>query len=82
MTGFKPPPVRLPKRKPAEMYGTYLRLDVNVRDNPRTIIRAARRKLADKARRDPAYREARKRFYREMLEYHADAQRLVVTFRL
>jgi hypothetical protein len=33
-------------------------------------------------RRDPAKRQARKRFYCEMLEHHANAQRLVAEFRL
>jgi hypothetical protein len=51
-------------------------------DSDRTVLRAARRKLARSARRDPAKREARKRFYREMLEHHANAQRLVAEFRL
>lgn len=64
------------------MYGTYLRLDVTVWASDRTVIRAARRKLTRTAQRDPAKREARKRFYREMLEHHANAQRLVAEFRL
>lgn len=64
------------------MYGTYLRLDVMVWASNRTVIRAARRKLARSARCDPAKRRARKRFYREMLEHHANAQRLVAEFRL
>jgi hypothetical protein len=46
------------------------------------VIRAARRKLTRSTRRDPTKREARKRFYREMLEHHANAQRLVAEFRL
>jgi hypothetical protein len=64
------------------MYGTYLRLGVTVSASDRTVIRPARRKLTRSARRDPAKREARKRFYREMLEHHANAQRLVAEFRL
>jgi hypothetical protein len=64
------------------MYGTYLRLDVPVWASNRAVIRAARRKLTRSARRDPTKREARKRFYREMLEHHANAQRLVAEFRL
>lgn len=64
------------------MYGTYLRLGITVWDSDRAVIRAARRKLARSARRDPAKREARKRFYREMLEHHASAQRLAAEFRL
>jgi hypothetical protein len=64
------------------MHGTYLRLGVTVWASDRSVIRAARRKLARSARRDPAKRDARKRFYREMLEHHANAQRLLVEFRL
>jgi len=64
------------------MYATYLRLDILVWDSDRAVIRAARRKLARSVLRDPARREARKRFYREMLCHHADAQRLVAHFRL
>ena len=44
------------------MYATYLRLDIMVWDSNRTVIRAARRKLASSAQRDPARRDARKRF--------------------
>lgn len=64
------------------MYGTYLRLDVTVWASNHTVIRAARRKLAQSARRDPSKREVRKRLYRDMLEHHANAQRLVAEFRL
>lgn len=64
------------------MYGTYLRLDVTVWATDRAVIRAARRKLTRSARRDPAKRAARKRFYHDMLAHHANAQRLVAEFRL
>ncbi|MDH1271391.1 hypothetical protein N5C81_27735 [Rhizobium pusense] len=64
------------------MYATYLRLDILVWDSGRTVIRAARPKLARSVLHDPARRDARKRFYREMLRHHADAQRLVAHFRL
>jgi len=64
------------------MYGTYLRLDVTVWASDRAVIRAARRKLTRTAQRDPAKREARKRFYREMLAHHANTQRLVAELRL
>lgn len=64
------------------MYGTYLCLAVTVWDSDRALIRAARRKLTRSARHDPAKRGTRKRFYREMLEHHANAQRLVAEFRL
>ena len=48
--------------------------------DPATI--AARRKLSRSALRNPDKRAARKRFYREMLRHHAEAQRLVAHFRL
>ncbi|MBB5520191.1 hypothetical protein [Amphiplicatus metriothermophilus] len=64
------------------MYGTYLRLGVAVWASDRSVIRAARRKLTRTVQPDPAKREARKRFYRDMLEHHASAQRLVAEFRL
>ena len=64
------------------MYATYLRLDILVWDSDRSVIRAPRRKLARSALRDHAMREARKRFNREMLRHHADAQRFVARFRL
>lgn len=64
------------------MYATYLRLDIAVWDSSRTVIRAARRKLARPALRDPAMRHVRKRFYRAMLRHHRDSQRLAAHFRL
>jgi hypothetical protein len=64
------------------MYGTYLRLDITVHDGWHAVVRAAARKLTTLARRDPARRQARHRFYREMLTHHQEAQRLVRTWRL
>ena len=64
------------------MYGTYLRLDITVHDGWRAVIRAAARKLKPKVLRDPEQRDARHRFYREMLDYHRDAQHLVRVWRL
>jgi uncharacterized protein (DUF305 family) len=64
------------------MYGAYLRLDLTVHDGWRTVIRAAAKKLTPHARRDQAHREARHRFYREMLAHHQGAQRLVLIWRL
>ena len=62
------------------MYATYLRLDILVWDSNRAVIRAARRKLSHSALRDPDKRQARKRFYREMLRHHTDAQQLAAQF--
>ena len=64
------------------MDGTYLRLDITVHDGWRAVIRAASRKLTRQARRDPKRRAARKRFYREMLDYHRQEQDIVRTWRL
>jgi hypothetical protein len=64
------------------MYGTYLRLNITVRDSWRAVVRAASRKLTRQARRDPGHRAARKRFYREMLDYHRQEQEIVAAWRL
>lgn len=59
------------------MYGTYLRLDITVH----AVVRAASRKLTRLALCDPKHRAARKRFYRQMLDYHCQAQDPVLTWR-
>ena len=64
------------------MYSVYLRLDITVHDGWRAVIRAAARRLTPRARRDPAQREARRRFYRQMLEHHQNARHLVQALRL
>jgi hypothetical protein len=64
------------------MYSTYLRLDITVHHGWRAVIRAAAGRFTPHARRDRAQREARRRFYRQMLEHHRNAQRLVRTWRL
>jgi len=64
------------------MYGTYQRLRVHVGASNIAVIRAARKKLAKRCWHDSAYRDGRKLFYRNMLEYHADAQRMVREWRL
>jgi hypothetical protein len=64
------------------MYGTYLRLNITVHDGWRAVVRAAARKLKPRARRDPALRGERHRFYRQMLAYHDQAQEIVRTWRL
>ncbi len=58
------------------MFGTYQRLNVNVMASNMTVIRKARRKIAKKHRSSAAMREERKKFYRIMLGYHADAREL------
>ncbi len=64
------------------MHRTYLRLDITVHDGWCAVIRAAAEKRTPQARRDPARRDARHRFYRQMLAHHRKAQRLVRTWRL
>ncbi len=63
-------------------YGTYLRLDITVHDSWRAVVRAAAKKLTPEARRDPARRGVRHRFYRQMLEYHREAQAIISHWRL
>jgi len=63
-------------------YGTYVRLKITVHDSWRAVVRAAAKKLTPQARRDRAQREARHRFYRQMLEYHREAQAIVSYWRL
>lgn len=64
------------------MYGTYLRLNVHVRGNWRSVVRAAAGRLKKSALRDSLLRDLRKGFYREMLDYHAEARRLFDDLRL
>jgi hypothetical protein len=64
------------------MYGTYRRLNITVHDSWRAVVRAAARKLTRRSLRDPGHRAARKRFYREMLDYHRQAREIVATWRL
>jgi hypothetical protein len=64
------------------MQGTYDRLRVHVFAPWRDVVRAANTRIAKKHRRGRAMREARKRFYREMLGCHQRHQELVRTFRL
>lgn len=63
-------------------YGTYSRLHIHVSDSPRAVIEAARRKLRPNARAGRASREARHAFYRAMLGYHTEAQRILSEWRL
>ncbi|MBN9278572.1 MAG: hypothetical protein J0I57_13240 [Hyphomicrobium sp.] len=63
-------------------YGTYLRLEITVHARWRSVIRAAAGKLKPEMRRDPTKREIRHRFYRQMLDYHREAQEIVSYWRL
>lgn len=64
------------------MYGMYCRLNLRVSASNITVIRAVRRKFRRGVRRDPAFRQARKDIYRQMLGYHAEHQKLVREWRL
>ncbi|MGD9805460.1 MAG: hypothetical protein AB7O71_23580 [Hyphomicrobiaceae bacterium] len=63
-------------------YGTYLRLDITVHDSWRAVVRAAAKNLTAEARHDPAKRELRHRFHRQMLDDHREAQEIVSYWRL
>lgn len=62
--------------------GTYNRLRVHVSASDRTVIRAARRKIARKHRRTREHAEGRKHFYREMLRLHHNWQDMCREFRM
>ena len=64
------------------MQGTYERLRVHAFASWRDVVRAANGRIAKKHRLAPAMKEARKRFYCEMLGCHQRHQDLVRTFRL
>ncbi|RIA46409.1 hypothetical protein DFR49_0950 [Hephaestia caeni] len=63
------------------MHATYLRLGVSVHDDWRRVVRAGATVLARKTRRDPAKREARKFFYRELIDQHCRSQQLFAACR-
>lgn len=65
------------------MYGTYCRLNVWVWATNREVIKVASRKMlkAD-VRHARVMRAARHKFYRQMLEYHHDAQNTARYWRL
>jgi hypothetical protein len=64
------------------MEAIYSRLGVHVYASWRAVVRAARSRMAKQHRHDPALKQPRKGFYREMLACHARHQHLVRTFRL
>ena len=69
-------------RRIMTMFATYLRLHLPVDANWRAVVRAAASRLAPHARRDASKRQARRDFYRTMLEHHTKAQSLVRVYRL
>lgn len=61
----------------------YRRLRIRVDAGWRHVVRAAAFQFDRPMRHDPAFRAARKRFYRSMLaEHHADQRDLANAFRL
>jgi hypothetical protein len=64
------------------MFATYQRLHVLVSASNREVIKAASKKLKPAARTSREYREGRHLFYRNMLEYHAQARNLVKEWKL
>ena len=69
-------------RRIMTMFATYLRLHLPVDANWRAVVRAAASRLAPHARRDASKRQARRDFYRTMIEHHANAQSRVRVSRL
>ena len=57
------------------MYSTYLRLNLHVSASDTTVVRAATKRLSRKAF-TPDLRDERKRFYRIMLQHHAESRGL------
>ena len=55
------------------MYGTYCRLGVTIYATGREVIRAASHKIKEASRYSRHQRNARHKFYREMLRYHAES---------
>lgn len=58
------------------MFGTYQRLGLHVSASNRDVVRAARKKLQLVFRRQPALRDYRKAFYRQMIGHHTAARKL------
>lgn len=58
------------------MYGTYCRLNLPVWASNREVIHAASKKLKKRSRHDRKRRDVRHKFYRNMLQYHANAREL------
>ena len=64
------------------MYGTYSRLNLHVSASWRDVIRASSTRLMAQARFSKAQRRQRHAFYRQMLDYHRNAQEIVRFWRL
>ncbi len=64
------------------MQGTYDRLGVHVSATPLEVLRAARKKIHPLFRTDRDCRDKRHHFFRMMLRYHRDWQKLCNQFRM
>lgn len=60
----------------------YSYLHAHVHETDIAVVRAAAGMLKRASRRDPALRDQRKGFYRDILKAHHDHQELVAAFRL
>ena len=58
------------------MFSQYLRLGVSIHASGHVVVRVAVRRLHPNVRRERGLRDARKRFYRDMLNQHARARQL------
>lgn len=57
-------------------FSTYNRLNLHVSASAIDVIRAARKRIMKRARRDPALRNDRHAYFRAMLEHHKNARGL------
>lgn len=64
------------------MFSQYLRLGLSIHASDCAVVRAAARLLHPDVRRQRRFRRSRKKFYREMLGYHAKARKLAHDWRL
>lgn len=64
------------------MFGTYQRLGVHVWSSNRVLLRLARKMIAPAYRSRQDYRDARHKFYREMIAHHHNEQTLMREWRL
>jgi hypothetical protein len=58
------------------MFGLYNRLNVHVSASNLTLLRAARKVIAEEEKTDRAFRSNRHAFYRLMMGYHLQAREL------
>lgn len=64
------------------MFSQYLRLDLSIHASGCAVVRAAARLLHPDIWHERRFRRSRKKFYSEMLGYHAKARKLARDWRL